>query len=42
MLRFSQRHGLTPIKNKIQSTTMDDDFSNGLWNALTEVYWEPI
>ncbi len=33
-MRFSQRHGLTPIKDTIQRESMDDDLRTGLWNVL--------
>lgn len=34
-MRFSERTGLRPIKNVIQTDDMDQDLRIGLWNALT-------
>ena len=31
---FSQRKGIDPIKKDLQSDSMDDDLSNGIWNVL--------
>src|SRR5690348_93800 len=39
---FSQRKGLKPVKTKIQVDSIDDELRNGLWNALTQYYWENI
>ncbi|WP_377115395.1 AbiJ-NTD4 domain-containing protein [Pseudoalteromonas sp. M58] len=37
---FSQRKGLTPVKDVIQKECMDDDLRFGLWNALHTCLWE--
>ena len=39
---FSQRKGIEPIKNVIQSDSIDDDLRNGLWNALIDSYWKSV
>lgn len=39
MPRFSERHGIVPVKNKLQITTMDEQLRNGLWNALSGAYF---
>lgn len=36
---FSYRQGLKPVKNRIQTDSMDDDLRNGLWNALDIACW---
>jgi hypothetical protein len=41
-MRFSERSGIKPIKNVIQTEGMDDDLRNGLWNALDLFYWEHV
>jgi hypothetical protein len=41
-MRFSERKGLKPIKNVIQTDDMDQDLRIGLWNALTLFYWEDV
>lgn len=41
-MRFSQRHGLTPIKSVIQVDAMDDELRNGLWNAFFSIYVEYV
>ncbi len=41
-MRFSERKGLKPIKNVIQTDDMDRELRNGLWNALTLFYWEDV
>ncbi len=33
-MRFSQRMGFTPVKDKIQKDGMDDDLRTGLWNVF--------
>lgn len=42
MRRFSQRRGLTPVKESIQIDEMDADLRNGLWNCLSVLYWERL
>ncbi len=39
---FSQREGIKPVKNVIQTDSMDDDLRNSLWNALTLNYWDGV
>ena len=39
MTLFSQRHGYKPVKNVIQTESMDQDLRTGLWNALDISYW---
>jgi len=39
---FSHRKGLKPVKTQIQVGAMDEDLRNGLWNALTQYYWENV
>lgn len=39
-MRFSQRQGLTPVRKVAQKDSIDSDLRNGLWNALTLMYWE--
>ena len=41
-MRFSERKGLRPIKNVIQTEDMDQGLRIGLWNALTLFYWEDV
>ena len=41
-LSFSQRKGFEPVKSVLQVDSMDSDLRNGLWNALTVVYWDKI
>lgn len=40
MKLFSQRIGKTPIKNVIQTDSIDEDLKNALWNGLTFFYWD--
>ncbi len=42
MKSFSQRKGLTPIRDIIQKDGMDDELRNSLWNVLCIHYWEWI
>jgi len=42
MQLFSQRKGLRPVKQVIQSDSMDDNLRNALWNQLDEPYWSRI
>jgi hypothetical protein len=39
---FSHRKGLKPVKTQIQVDSMDQELRNGLWNALTQYYWEGV
>lgn len=39
-MRFSQRHGHSPVKNVIQTDSMDDGLRNSLWNVLQSVIWD--
>ena len=41
-MRFSQRMGLTSIRDTIQVDSMDDALRNGLWNCVLEHYLNPI
>lgn len=41
-MRFSERKSFTPIKNIIQTASMDADLRNGLWNALSLYYWQGV
>ncbi len=38
-MRFTERMGIKPVKNVIQTDSMDTDLRNGLWNLLTIYYW---
>ncbi|MFC5269615.1 AbiJ-NTD4 domain-containing protein [Adhaeribacter terreus] len=42
MLSFSQRIGITPIKNIVQLESIDEDLKNALWNGLTIYYWKNL
>lgn len=42
MKRFSERHGVKPIKQAIQIDGMDHDLRNGLWNAVALHFFDPI
>jgi len=39
MTLFSERHGYKPVKNVIQTESIDQDLRTGLWNALDIFYW---
>ena len=41
-MKFSQRHGYTPIKNTIQLETIDDALRNALWSVLQIHYWDTV
>lgn len=41
-MRFSQRHGLKPVKKTVQLGSMDRELRNGLWNCLVAYCLEPI
>ena len=40
MKLFSQRKGIKPVKEVMQVDNIDDDLRNGLWNVLTDCYWD--
>lgn len=40
LVRFSQRKGFTPTKDKIQLESMDDALRNALWNCLCSYFWD--
>lgn len=42
MRLFSQRKGFKPIKSVMQVDSMDSELRNGLWNVLTEFYWNRV
>lgn len=42
MRKFSEREGHSRMKNKIQRDKIDTDLKNGIWNALTIYYWQPV
>lgn len=39
-MRFSQRHGHSPVKDAVQTDSMDDGLRNSLWNVLQAVIWD--
>ncbi|MGJ4804117.1 AbiJ-NTD4 domain-containing protein [Luteimonas sp. SDU82] len=39
-MRFSQRHGYSPVKSAIQTDSMDEALRNSLWNVLQAVIWD--
>ena len=41
-MRFSQRHGYTPIKEVIQLESIDMETKNALWTALNLQYWDSV
>ncbi len=41
-MRFSQRMGITSIRDTIQVDSMDDALRNGLWNCVIMHYLDPI
>lgn len=41
-MRFSERHGLKPMKTVVQLDSIDPELRNALWNALSIHYWETI
>ena len=41
-MRFSQRHGYSPVSQTIQLEFMDEELRNSLWNALDLCYWKPL
>ncbi len=42
MPTFSQRHGIKPLKKKIQMDDMDKELISKLWNSLYEIYWNTM
>ena len=42
MARFSQRMGITKIKDKMHIDSMDEDLRNSLWNVLLIIFWKPF
>lgn len=40
--KFSQRVGIEPVREVLQVDSVDLALLNGLWNALTIVYWEEV
>ncbi len=41
-MKFSQRMGITPIKEVIQLEGMDEALRNSLWNVLHESIWKDV
>ena len=41
-MRFSERHGHRPIKDSVQSDSMDTALRTGLWNILTVYCWDKV
>jgi hypothetical protein len=41
-VRFSQRYGYSPIKNVVQSESIDQDLRNSLWSVATLHYWSSV
>ena len=41
-MKFSERKGLTPIREQFQTERIDNDTRNRLWNVLTLTYWNII
>jgi hypothetical protein len=39
-MRFSQRHGHSPVKDAVQIDSMDDELRNSLWNVMQAVIWD--
>jgi hypothetical protein len=42
MKSFSQRMGLKPVKNSLQTESIDDDLRNSLWNEILQTYFVNI
>jgi hypothetical protein len=40
--RFSERIGVKPVKTEIQTTSMDSELRNSLWNVLTIHCWNKL
>lgn len=41
-MKFSQRHGHTPVKTVLQTETIDADLRNSLWSVLKVYYWDHV
>lgn len=41
-MRFSQRYGYSPVRDKVQLESMDDDLRNSLCNVLEVHCWRPL
>ena len=41
-LSFSQRKGIKPVRETIQTDSMDDALRNKLWNGLLFTYWNGV
>jgi len=41
-MRFSERKGLTPVREQFQTENIDNTTRNRLWNVLTVIYWDSI
>ena len=41
-MRFSERKGLTPVREQFQTENIDEATRNRLWNVLTVIYWDSI
>ena len=39
-MRFSQRRGLKPVREALQTDSMDDDLRNSLWNEVHHYFLE--
>ena len=42
MKTFSQRRGLTPVQAAVQLETMDGPLRNGIWNVLSDCFWDHL
>src|SRR5207249_7301235 len=42
MATFSQRRGLTAVRAAIQLETMDEPLRNGIWNVLSDCFWNHL
>lgn len=42
MLRFSQRMGLTPVRDVVQTDAMDEVLRMSLWNVQVQCLWDEI
>jgi hypothetical protein len=41
-MKFSQRHGYTPVKNAVQLESIDEELRNVLWSLLQIHYWDTV
>jgi len=41
-MRFSQRYGLMPLKNTVQTDSIDDELRNALWSCLQIHFWDRV